>query len=31
VAKYPMDLGNMKSLYDAVDVIGVSGARFDRV
>jgi len=25
VAKYPMDLKNMKNLYDAIDVIGVSG------
>lgn len=23
--KYPMDLPNMKRLYDAIDVIGVSG------
>lgn len=22
---YPMDLANMKKLYDAIDVIGVSG------
>jgi hypothetical protein len=26
-AKYPMDLPNMKKLYDAVDVIGLSGVR----
>jgi hypothetical protein len=25
-AKYPLDLPNMKRLYDAVDVIGLSGA-----
>lgn len=25
VAKYPMDLKNMKYLYDSIDVIGVSG------
>lgn len=25
--KYPMDLPNMKKLYEAVDVIGLSGGR----
>lgn len=29
VKKYPMDLPNMKALYDTIDVIGVSGARGD--
>lgn len=30
-AKYPMDLPNMKRLYQAVDVIGVSGAAAEAV
>ena len=28
VKKYPMDLAGMKSLYDSVDVIGLSGESY---